>query len=167
MRTPTRRTHVGIEPGWITKREAAERLAVSLKSVERLAKTGRVDHRHLRRADGKVIAVYGEAQIRTIAERRQAELTLVSRAGSTPDGSSRRSRPPSAREILQKIVETLKASRPTERLLLTVDDAVCYSGLSRGEIDAAIREGELKILQCQEGQLIRRSDVAAFVERMH
>jgi len=166
MRRPTSSARGGIEPGWITKREAADRLAVSPKSVERLAKNGRIDHRHLRRADGKVIAVYGEEQVQTIAERRRAELSLVSRAGTSTEPSSRRSKPPTAMEILRQIVETLRLPRPSERLLLTVDDAVCFSGLSHGEIEAAIRGGELKVLQCQARQLIRRSDVAAFVERM-
>lgn len=158
----------GESDGWVTKLEAAKALGnVNPKTVERMAKAGKIGHKLQKRfPGGRVIAVYKSEDVERVSARRQAVLSVDHPAFQLGESAPRRSRPPTASEVLTQIAKALSLPRASEKLLLNMQEAVAFSALPEFQIEAALRSGMIKAVNYGGSELIRRADLIAFVDQL-
>jgi hypothetical protein len=71
---------------WLTKKEAAQLLDLSERQVERMAASGRVEKRLVKPGPGRRYGrmLYLEADLRAIAQEREAGVVVLARTGPVP-----------------------------------------------------------------------------------
>jgi len=150
----------------MTKRDAATKLGVSLKTIERYAKKRQIGRALRKRSDGKIVAIYDPTDVEKVKRDREAKLSVHlpaipqhASAAVNPEGS-RRDAP--SKELLTAGL----APRISEKLLLTFDEALALSGLPKSRLGDALKSGTLRSVNCDGIQLIRRSDLDALIDRI-
>lgn len=173
---------------WLTKSVAAETIGVSTKTVEQLAKDGKLDQARYRRPDGgPELAVFHPDDVaRIAAERQPARSAFVLPAATTPaNGNGHHTRTstalmpaqPSAAGpeaavaflramltgILSQSSESSEKSQRSPALYVTVKEAAAILGLPQVDVRALIHDGDLPHRLTGRGAIrIRRRDLEAF-----
>jgi excisionase family DNA binding protein len=164
---------------WLTKQQAADRLGVSTKAIERYAQAKKLEQRFRRQAGTPDVAVYFPDDVDRMVLQRQrtapggflvpgqtvasngnghAESTALKLPGVTP----------SAADLLQVIfaaaVQAVSQTSQTgvsETLFLTIPEAAAVSGLSRTYLKRQLEAGTLKGIRDGRRWRIRRTDLEA------
>jgi excisionase family DNA binding protein len=161
-------------PPTLTKKAAAKRLGVSVRSLERLVQAGRL-RSGLRRGARAMEAFFIAADLDALkadltAEREKAVTEPVKR-----EANSLARIPPRLAADLANLAETIRGSAATApvthsdlraKLTLTVAEAVKLSGLPDAIIRRAIQEDRLPALRTGAGYRLRLRDLEALIERM-
>jgi excisionase family DNA binding protein len=154
------------EDRWITKSEAAIALGRSQKTVERLAKAGKIGSKKDRRQGSKIVAVYKWADVERVGARMKAELSVTRLAFESGESVATHAPAPTSAEVLAQIAKTLSLPRIAEKFLLTLREAAALSGLPELHLEEALRSGKIKALNYGGSQLIRRADLIALIDQM-
>lgn len=174
----------------MNKQEAAEFLGVSPRQIERYTKENRIGVR-FEKGRTKPTPVYDEGELRRFKEElerplhRPAVQRMESVSNELPtqsDGALSLLSQPSQFEALARLVEAIGAHsmqapvavKPAAsvqdialKLMLSVEEAAIYSGLSRSAIDEAIRAGKLAAHKGKwRGRRIKRTDVEKLVAKL-
>jgi hypothetical protein len=133
---------------WQTKSEAAEALGVNEKTIERLAAAKQLKQAFRPEPGKRAAAVYDPADVARVLEERRAkkEIALTPHPARVKPISN-----PAWLPALQSIgpaLEALKALAPVpvpiaQKLMLTLDEAVIYSGMPKAYLLERIRDGRL------------------------
>lgn len=156
-------------PDWVVAMEAAMRIGCSTRTIERLARAGKLEQRLRPRAGSPPVAVYNPADVaRLAAERRPAPRPFVLGAVQEEHGNGRTHTPTSthmqtrapaslglpAEDLIRGLAVLLSkalqsppsppvSERVAETVFLTVEEAAAYSGLTPRDLRRAVRTGEL------------------------
>jgi len=170
---------------WFSIAEAATRIGVSTRTIERLAKARQLEQRLRPQAGSPAVAVYNPDDVARIAsERRRAPAPFVLPAVSTGNGNGTGLTYPNRagtgdpdklaagdtallRQFITLAVQALQsppsppvAEKLAARHVLTLDEAVQWSGWSRTYLLRKIHTGTLKA-EKDGGWKIRRTDLEA------
>jgi excisionase family DNA binding protein len=160
----------------MNKREAAERLGVSTRLVERYASEGRLGEvKYVRGRTGRQ-ADFDEQAV----EKLKAELEAPAYPPAplaAPNSSSSALVAPQDRERFIAALEAMAGSREQtraglfgvsvgEKIMLTLADASALTSLSRNHLRVAIGEKKLKARIIGRGWRVKRSDLDAYVRRL-
>jgi len=176
------------EPGWITKTDAAARLGVDERTIERRARAGRISAK----ARPGFPTLYLAADVETLAQTASGEVRTGLLEPVTPGPSnghgavaSLRPRSSSFEEVLTDLLQaahrafshgatgptgpTDAATGPTRRRptvdelpsYVPLDLAMAYSGLSERKLRRMIRQGVLTAIRDDRQWKIHKKDVVA------
>jgi excisionase family DNA binding protein len=162
----------------MNKKEAAEYLGVSTRLVEKYASEGRI---------GEVAYVRGRTGKQAEYDRQAVEKLKI--ALDTPD-TSIAARTPDARLFVGHLVEALErreqaniealrgllidssdkprsaSIRVSEKILLTINDCMLLTGLSRQLLRQSIEDGKLKGRIIGRGFRVKRDDLNEFIKKL-
>lgn len=148
---------------WYTKQQVADALGVSTKTVQELAKKGRLQQAEWKRPIGGMpLAVYAPDEVDRLAgERKTPKPFVVPAAEPNGNGHALRVVDGDGAAMIQTILRTIqKASGSSERLFLTIDQAADFTGLTAAFIRRKCQDGSLPALK-DRGWKIRRSALVA------
>jgi excisionase family DNA binding protein len=178
----------------MNKQEAAEFLGVSPRQIERYIKENRIGVR-FEKGRTKPTPIYDESELRRFKEEleRPVHRPAVQRMGNPmesasnemptqSDGALSLLSQPSQFEALVRLVEAIGAHSIQApgavklaasvqdialKLMLSVEEAAIYSGLSKGAIDEAIRAGKLAAHKGKwRGRRVKRADVEKLIAKL-
>jgi excisionase family DNA binding protein len=167
----------------MTKKEAADFLSCSQKTIDRLVRRGELSATLQRGKTGDIV-VFDEQELASYKEKRDQPKAympaLVAEQPAAADGErSARSlmvmgqanMEPAANARFSMSVESLATSQRLIALqgkpTLTLGEAASYSGLSKKIIDQAVKSGELKTFQGQRGsKVIKKKDLDQFIDEL-
>ena len=126
-----------LEPGWLTRVEALEKLGKSRSTLERLVEVGEVSTKQQEVEGRRPMTLYKTADIERIA-------AAPPRPPAAPQGSQQLALASDLGNALRALLERQAAPqmaapapvvvRLTEKLWLTLDEAVEYSGLAKSDL---------------------------------
>jgi excisionase family DNA binding protein len=158
----------------IDKKATAARLSITKRQVETYASQGRLGEvTYIRGRTGRQ-AVFDEAEV----ERLKLELESPDRPmGMMPRsdaGAASGLVAPADRERFIAALEALATQRRgvgfgayiSEKIILTLKDAVALTSLSEDTLYAAIKDGRLSAKKIGKGWKIKRSDLNAFAAKL-
>ncbi len=162
---------------WLTKQEAADRIGVSTKAIERFTRAGKLEQRFRPQAGSPHVAVFFPDDVdRIAAVRRQTPAPFVLDAstdhpangnGHEPSTALMTAAPPAADAELVRTLMTVAvhllsqtsqtAVSQTPAAYVDKTAALAIAGVSYGALRAAVQAGEVK----QRGRRYRRKDLEA------
>ena len=137
---------------WLTKQQVAQILAVSEKTVEKLAKDGKIEQRERKRAGKPPQSVFNPDDAERVRQEREPQPSaFVMPAGvAAPSPQSIEKAAPPA-EMMQLLVESLRPHqervRLAEKLYLTIREASEYSGFTQAHLLRLVDASELKVVR--------------------
>lgn len=144
---------------WLTKSEAAHALGVAEKTVERLSKRGQIQQAVRKRLGQASIVVFKPEDI----ERVKAEQDTAETPGAFLMPAEK---PQQQIAAAASMVDMLRAAvqKPvgvslTDKVYLTIKEAVMLSGLPVGYLKAKMKDGSLPALKTGAGWRIKRADL--------
>ena len=145
---------------WKTKAEAAEILQCSEKSIERLASQKKVEKRQRRIPGRRPLPVFNAEDIERIRQE-----TMSPEAFPLPQGQTKALAKRSAgnfAEVFARLVANADNGKisPTQKVYLSLNEAVEYSGLPRAWLLRKIKSGGLDAIKAA-GWKIRRTELEA------
>jgi len=165
---------------WLTKQEAADRIGVSTKAIERFTRAGKLEQRFRPQAGSPHVAVFFPDDVdRIAAERRQTPVPFVLDAipdqptngngrphsdpiqaltVSTSDDPLRQLFAAAIRAVLSQTSQTSVSQTPTP--FLTIAEASALTGLSRTFLTRMIKLGTLTAIR-DRSYKVRRKDLEA------
>lgn len=157
---------------WLTKPQAAEAIGCSTKTVEQLAKEGRIERAYYKRPEtGATISVYHPKEVARIRKERNpdaAAFVLPEVSENSESAAVAIRQAVRTDDFLQAIAAIAAGSqnsqntvRIAEKLYLTLDQAAQLSGLPRSYIRAQMSAGALAAIKTGAGWRIKRADLAA------
>jgi hypothetical protein len=172
---------------WFTKAAAADAIGVSTKTLERWADAGRLQRATWRRQQGPDVVVYHPAEVRELAAKRQPGASAFVLPPASSNGHEPRELVPAddagpvspgdlvaraivshaptadavARALLAGVLSQTSQTSVWWPLLLTVTEAVRYSGLPRRDLLQWIRDGKVRPVSGRSSRSfrIRRRDL--------
>ncbi len=159
---------------WLTKARAAHQIGVTTKTVEQLAKAGKLRQVLWRRpSGGALLAVYHPEDVERVALERPGRRTgavIVEPPAQRPNGnghalaiSQKRDIPPSdelGRWLITTAAQGVASQKTSQKLYLTLAEASAYSGLSEAYLRRQCQSGWPGALK-DRGWKLRRTDVEA------
>lgn len=173
----------------LTKKQAAERLGLSTRSLERYAKKGKdnggIDATYDRNDLNQLVMFFEEDEV----ERFKAVLDAPPEPAATPTATvapsatlarvavpeetaielATQSRIGQLAELIEAAMTRHKptAADVAAQLMLTVEEAATYAGVGRSAIDAAIRAGDIRVHRgLGRGRRLKRSDVEEWIAKL-
>lgn len=138
---------------WPTKKEVADRLGVSTKTIEKYVQDGKLEQRLQAQINRPARAVINPASFERFMEERSRGVPVAA-GRSTPE--------PSSQGPSQEVLRLFAEAHWPPPLFLTTEQAVRYSGLSTGYLNRLVNEGRLKrIEEGIQGYRYRRADLEA------
>jgi excisionase family DNA binding protein len=162
-----------LEVETMNKEEAAGKLGISVRSLQRTVKSGKLDVAYQRGESGKMEAVFNADEIARYAvqmrevvkperEESSLELVVVSRDASRQEFVAL---------VAASVHEAVKADKRevipiADKLLFTLSEAQSMTGLSRETLRGAIDDKKLKAKIIGRGWRVKRADLEAYVKRL-
>lgn len=142
---------------WVTKEQAAERLNVSVRSIERRIADGQLrTMKRPRRGQHPETMIHPDDFARLEAEARTTEIV-------TPPATQTAALATLSEQVPDLITQLARAIRPEPTPQnLTLKAAAEYTGLPKGLLLRAIREGRLAAHKWRDAYFIHRDDLDAF-----
>jgi excisionase family DNA binding protein len=157
----------------LTKREAADFLGVTIRSIEAYAAKGKLTPAKAKGQRGD-ITVYDEKEIETLKRERE-QIQYVPRpetALAVPDRTGQNAivKRRDVAELI-RLIETARAAAPritdlAAKPLLKLQEAQTLTGLSRATLRAAIEAGKLKAKLIGNAYRIKQTDLADFIKKL-
>jgi excisionase family DNA binding protein len=158
---------------WLTKVQAAEAIGVSTKTIEKLSDRGEIQGRDWKRPGRVAVKVYHPNDVERVRKERNpdSEPFVIPPANVSPTASQTSEntlvkpaagRPQSPLDALAALAGMMRPPdrvRVSERLFLTVDEAVEYSGLPQSHLRQLLKSGRLAGMKTGAGWRIRRADL--------
>lgn len=169
----------------LTKQQAADRIGVTTKTIERLTHDGKLHPMRWRRpTGGPELVVYDPDEVDRIAQARQpgpaapilvpvtkalpsngngSGASALAHMESTLDPSGIQLAPSEDffRVLVAAAARVLSETSQTPTLYLTIQEAAALSGLSRAYVQRAVEAGTLKAIRDGRRWRIRRTDLEA------
>jgi hypothetical protein len=166
---------------WLTKQEAADRLGVSTKAIERFTRAGKLEQRFRPQAGSPHVAVYFPDDVAQLAQARQRMPVPFVLAASTdrPTNGNGHHAGEALDRVTTPVIPGDDLLRPGDNLLrvlvtaaarvmsetsqtptaayVTRAEALAIAGVSAGELRRAVQAGEVKV----RGRRYRRQDLEA------
>lgn len=156
---------------WFSKQEAADAIGVSTKTIEQLAKDGKLQSARWKKPTGVTVAVYHPEDVQHVRKERnpEADPFILPPDRSIPE-PSRALAPvaPGAEQFFRALAAAVGSSQSSEkvsevripeRLFLSIPDAANYSGLPQTHIRRLLADKKLKGMKTGAGWRIRRADL--------
>jgi len=137
---------------WIPKPEAARRLGVTERTVDRMIAAGKLERTWRRVPGRRDLAVIHPGQLAALEAATVQAPAAASPPPAAADGAI------AAAELIEALDRLARALKPAP-LWLTLDEAVEYSGLSRELLKQLIRARKLPLLRDGEARKVRRRDL--------
>jgi hypothetical protein len=151
----------------MNKKEVADELGVSSRSVENYVKRGKLSVRYEKGATSDV-AVFDPSEVRRLKAELQSRSALVpTLMRENHEGEARK--PESlalAVRPLPREASLLPPSEVVHKMLLTLAEAALVSGLRAGTLTRARREGKLRAVKIGGSYHFRPGDLRAFIESL-
>lgn len=145
---------------WLNKQEAAQRLGVSERTLDRMADKG--PERRMRARPGrKPEPVFNPEDV----ERLASKAFVVPAALVPSEELATRQGPPPVLQMLLSVIQSLATTshaKPQAALFLTLDEAAEYSGLSKSFLRRVVREGQIPSVKDGLRTKISRHDLDNF-----
>jgi excisionase family DNA binding protein len=162
-----------VKVGAMNRKEALEALGISVRSLQRIVKDGKLSVAYQRGASGKMEAIYDTKEVVSYAEylreivkpeHKNDSLSLV--VGSRAD-----TRQEFVALVAASVREAAKVDKQAvipiaDKLLFTLTEAQGMTGLSREILREAIGNKKLKAKIIGRGWRVKRADLEAFVKRL-
>ncbi len=155
----------------VTKKEAAEFLGVTIRSIEAYAAKGKLSTAKAKGTRGD-ITVYDEAELQKLKDER-GQVSFVERPSQTEKPNTEYlALIPQQSSALAALIEAIqKTTAPTtadaaNKLLLKLDEASKLTGLSRAILREAIDSKKLKAKLIGRAWRIKRNDLDAYITRL-
>lgn len=151
----------------MNKKQVAEELGVSSRSVENYVKRGKLSVRYEKGATSDV-AVFDPFEVRRLKAELQSRTALVPQVTrESPEGEARKPENTAlALRALPSEPSSLPPSELTSKLLLTLAEAALLTGLGRTTLNRARREGKLKAVHIGGSYRFRPDDLRRFIEEL-
>lgn len=173
---------------WLTKQEAADRLGVSTKAIERYTRAGKLEQRFRRQAGTPDVAVYYPEDVDKLASARRPRLPAPFLVPGPPRptngkgshsavelaGASRPDLGPAIAAGLSDVAGALRwlvsqtagagvsqtsVTQESQKLFLTIPEAAAVAGLSKTYLRRQLEAGTLKGIKDGRRWRIRRTDL--------
>ncbi len=159
--------------------EAAKELGISVRSLQRATKAGKVKVAYQRGKSGKMEAIYDENEIARYKKELNEVVELPAPLESSSYALTRRDMNQS--QLVAALAEafvkalnmtTLEAQKPNrlididKQLALSVSDAAELAGLSKNFLLNAIHAGKLKARIIGRGYKIKRADLDSYIKKL-
>jgi len=164
-----------IPEGWVSKKEAIELTALSPRTFERTVRKRGIEQRELPVEGRRPVIIYPRNALEDMKRQTVVERPEILRDGDTGNvhaeqmvqitTSEKKEAVPSWIAAIEALASNMTALPPTEKLTLTLKDAVVYSGLPKTAVLSAIHDGGLPVVY-RKPYRIRKSDIDVFVARM-
>jgi excisionase family DNA binding protein len=153
---------------------AAAALGISVRSLQRTVKAGKLSVKYKRGISGKQEAFFDPDEIARYKSEMETETVKPAMSDVTrSDTALARVDAPQILSVLQHFVTEGQTARNARRPvpieskpLLKLDEASALTGLSRGILRAAIDEGKLKAGKIGRAWRIRRADLDAYIQKL-
>jgi hypothetical protein len=165
--------HPMIKDRFMNKEEAAKELGISVRSLQRAQKEGKIRVAYQRGDSGKMEAVYDADEVarykRVLHERVET---------SAPDGAqvlALTTRDAAVTQFVARVAEQLTRSRAerdamslSHKLMLSLPEAAALSGISVEKLRADVHSRKLKTIKGVGGGLgkVKRNDLEAYVKKL-
>lgn len=166
----------------MNKKQAAEYLGLSIKSLERYTTQKRITVRYVKGAHGKE-ADYNQDDLDKLKTEIEANslpevapaieakgTTTLATTPNAPYTPNHESNLVLSTDKFDKFLSLLEMmgirTMNKEKLLLTVDEASLFTGASAGAIKKAIKNGELKKIRLGKAVQVKRADLEAWVKAL-
>jgi excisionase family DNA binding protein len=151
----------------MNKKQVAEELGVSPRSVENYVKRGKLSVRYEKGATSDV-AVFDVSEVRRLKAELQSRSALVPSVMREKSELEPR-KPETAALALRSsrpMPDTLPPSEIAYKLLLTLTEAALMTGLGKGTLNRARREGKLKAVRLGGSFRFRPDDLKDFIANL-
>jgi excisionase family DNA binding protein len=159
----------------MNSKQAASKLKVSVRSLQRLAHKHRLTVTYQRGRSGKQEAHYDPAEIDRLKDELSTPTVTVkeqSALATTPDAS--RQTALVAPERFAALLDAIAAKRDTEptisdlaaKPLLTIAEAQRLTSLSRDTLLDAYHAGKLNLITIGRGYKVKRADLDLFIKKL-
>ena len=150
------------------KKEAAEFLGVTTRSIENYAKQGKLSVTYVPIKNGGKRSDYSEPELLALKEELEA---VVHRSIVTPNTSEiQDSGAIGGQEIqlqlLQLIATVVIKQSLTQKITLSLDEAAEVSGLTRSHLLSAVKSGALNAKKIGRGWRVRRVDLDDYINKL-
>ncbi len=164
----------------MNREEAAEALGISVRSLQRAVRAGRLSVRYRRGVSGKQEAVFDEGDVTKLKTAMESETVKPALVPHVPQGEGlmlatmrdtdlARSVALVARESVAAVLEAVKpdSSVPVaDKIMLTLAEASALTNLSRNHLRQAIEDKKLKARIIGRGWRVKREDLDAYVKKL-
>jgi excisionase family DNA binding protein len=157
----------------LTKKEAADFLGVTIRSIEAYAAKGKLSTAKAKGTRGD-ITVYDEAELQKLKDER-GQVSFIERPSqaekpSTENLALARTEQSAA---LAALIDAFKQTKPAptitdiaHKIILKLDEASALTGLSRATLREAIDSKKLKAKKIGKAWRIKRSDLDTFAAKL-
>ena len=153
----------------MNKEEAAKELEISVRSLQRLVKDGKISVTHRRGKSGKQEAFFDADEVTKFKTARDSE-TIKPATVTTSDTSLARIDATlffdAFRESVVREQKSASVVDIADKPLLKLDEASSLTGLSRDILRKAIDAGELKGKIIGRAYRIKRADLDSYIEKL-
>jgi excisionase family DNA binding protein len=152
----------------MNKEEAAEKLGISVRSLQRIAQAGKISVIYKRGESGKQEAIFNADELEDFKRQRDIE-TIKQTTATTNDTALARSDTHQFLEMLRSAVTP--EQRPlsvqiADKPLLKLDEAAALTGLSRDILRKAIQNKELKGKLIGKAYRVKRDDLDKYIKNL-
>ncbi len=152
----------------MNKEEAAEKLGISVRSLQRLVQSEKISVTYKRGNSGKQEAIFNADELEKYKEERDAE-SIKPASATTSDTALARN---DANRFLDFFKEAITPKDKAltvdiaDKPLLKLDEATTLTGLSRDFLREAINSKKLKGKLIGKAYRIKRADLDAFISKL-
>jgi excisionase family DNA binding protein len=159
----------------MNREEAAQKLGISVRSLQRAVKRGALQVKYKRGVSGKHEAVFDSEEVARFKDEMEREIVPEPAPPATTGDTTALTRidAPEARNALIQLLERanrLDKSTPAVAIenkpLLKLEEASSLTGLSRQILRNAIEEKKLKAKIIGRGWRIKKSDLEAYIQNL-
>ncbi len=153
----------------MNKTEAAEKLGISIRSLQRLVQNKQISVTHKRGESGKQEAIFNADELEKYKAIRDAESPKPATVPTNDKMTLARNDANQFLQVLRQAItpETKAAGVPiADKPLLKLDEAAALTGLSRDTLRQAIDTGELKGKMIGKAFRVKRADLNEYIKKL-
>jgi excisionase family DNA binding protein len=153
----------------MNKTEAAKKLGISIRSLQRLVQNKQISVTHKRGESGKQEAIFNADELEKYKAIRDAESPKPATVPTNDKMTLARNDANQFLQVLRQAItpETKAAGVPiADKPLLKLDEAAALTGLSRDTLRQAIDTGELKGKMIGKAFRVKRADLNEYIKKL-
>ncbi len=154
----------------MNKTEAAEKLGISIRSLQRLVQNKQISVTHKRGESGKQEAIFDADELETFKAIRDKESKKIATVPTNDKMTLARN---DANQFLQVLMQAITPQQTpvvnvsiADKPLLKLNEAAALTGLSRDTLRDAIDTGELKGKMIGKAFRVKRADLDAYITKL-
>lgn len=153
----------------MNKEAAAEKLGISVRSLQRLVQSEKISVTYKRGSSGKQEAIFNADELEKYKEERDTESVKPATITTTNDTALARSDANQFIELFKEAIAPKQKALTVEiadKPLLKLDEAAALTGLSRDILRKAINSNKLKGKLIGKAYRIKRADLDSFISKL-